>query len=130
MEKLGKNTNALNWFEIPVVDVERAKKFYQTILDIEMETTDMMGLTMTFFPSDGMNGKVSGALVKGEMFKPSADGAVVYLNANPEIQKVIDKVEVNGGKIIVPKTLISDEIGYLAFIMDTEGNRVALHAGK
>lgn len=131
MEKISPNTNALNWFEIPVTDTARAKKFYESILDIQMETQDMMGMEMTFFPYDmeAQNGKVSGALVKGDMHKPAMDGAIVYLNANPAIQSVVDRIEAAGGKVIMPKTLINEQIGYMAFFIDTEGNRMALHAG-
>jgi len=132
MEKLSANTNAINWFEIPVTDTARAKKFYETIFGIKMDTREMMGMEMTFFPNDmqASTGKVSGSLVKGPMHKPSMDGAVVYLNANPAIQSVIDKVEKAGGKITMPKTLINEQTGYMAFFTDTEGNRMALHAGK
>ena len=130
-EKMSKNTNALNWFEIPALDTARAKKFYEAVFQIEMSTMNMMGMDMTFFPaSDEPNGKVSGALVKGDMHKPSMDGAVVYLNANPDIQSVIDRIIPNGGQVLMPKMFISDDIGYMAFFADTEGNRVALHASK
>ncbi len=88
----------------------------------------MMGMENTSFPYDTQSGKVSGALVKSEMHKPSMDGAVIYLNANPSIQTVIDKIEKAGGKIIMPKTLIHEKIGYMAFFTDTEGNRMGLHA--
>ena len=132
MEKLSANTNALNWFEIPVTDTVRAKKFYETIFDIKMETQEMMGMEMTMFPFDmqATNGKVSGALVKGQMHKPGMDGPILYLNANPTIQTVIDKIEKAGGKVLMPKTQISEQIGYMAIFADTEGNRIALHAGK
>ena len=105
MEKMSSNTNTLNWFEIPVSDTARAKKFYEAIFDIEMHSMDMKGMEMVLFPSSQEpNGKVSGALVKSNMHTPSADGGVIYLNANPSIQTVIDKIDPNGGKIIVPKT--------------------------
>ena len=132
MEKMSAKTNALNWFEIPVTDTARAKKFYETILDIKMDTNETMGMEMTSFPFDmqSSTGKVSGTLVKGPMHKPSMDGAVIYLNANPAIQTVIDRIEKAGGKILMPKTLISEQIGYMAFFTDTEGNRTALHAGN
>jgi uncharacterized protein len=132
MEKMSPNTNALNWFEIPVTDTARARKFYETIFDIKMQTENMMGMEMTFFPyqTQAINGKISGSLVKGPMHKPSVDGAIVYLNANPSIQTVIDKVEKAGGKLLMPRTMISEQIGYMAFFADTEGNRMALHAGN
>ncbi|MEO5593033.1 MAG: VOC family protein [Chitinophagaceae bacterium] len=132
MEKLSAGTNALNWFKIPVTDSARFKKFYETIFDIKLDTREMMGMEMSFFPNEMQTntGKVSGSLVKGPTHKPSMDGAIVYLNANPAIQTVIDKVEKAGGKMLMPKTLINDHIGYMAFFADTEGNRVALHAIK
>jgi predicted enzyme related to lactoylglutathione lyase len=131
MEKMSANTNALNWFEIPVTDTARSKKFYETIFGVKMDTQEMMGMEMTFFPADmnASNGKVSGSLVKGPMHQPGTSGAIVYLNANPAIQTVIDKIEKAGGKLLMPKTKISDDIGYMAFFTDTEGNRMALHAG-
>lgn len=132
MEKLSANTNALNWFEIPVTDTARAKKFYETIFDVQMFSDNMMGMEMTFFPGDPENqtGKVSGALVKSDMHKPGMDGTIVYLNANPAIQTVVDKIEAAGGKVIMPKTKITDDIGYMAFFIDSEGNRMGLHAGQ
>jgi predicted enzyme related to lactoylglutathione lyase len=132
MEKLSANTNALNWFEIPVTDTARAKKFYESVFDVKMDTQNMMGMEMTFFPFDmqANNGKVSGALVKGPMHQPGMSGAVVYLNANPSIQTVIEKIEKAGGKVLMPRTQISEDVGYMAFFTDTEGNRMALHAAN
>ena len=130
-EKLSKDTNALNWFEIPVTDTARAKKFYETILDVPMESMDMMGMEMVMFPStEEPNGKVSGALVKSEYHKPSADGALIYLNANPSIQDVQDRIVAAGGNVVMPRTQISEDIGYMAFFIDTEGNRIGLHASN
>jgi hypothetical protein len=130
-EKISEATNALNWFEIPVADTERARKFYETILDVPMNTTDMMGMEMTFFPSSQEpNGKVSGALVKSEYHMPSTTGSMIYLNANPDLQEVLDRVEAAGGSVIMPRTLIDEQTGYFAFVQDTEGNRVGLHAAN
>jgi predicted enzyme related to lactoylglutathione lyase len=95
-----------------------------------METQEMMGMKMTMFPSEDMNGKVSGALVEGPMHKPSAEGAVIYLNGNPDLANALGKVEAAGGKVVMPKTKISDEVGCMAFFIDTEGNRVGLHSNK
>jgi len=130
-EKLSENTNALNWFEIPVADTERAKKFYETIMDVPMEKVDMMGMEMVMFPySQTPNGKVSGALVKSEYHVPSAEGALIYLNANPSIQTIQDRIEAAGGQVVMPRTLIDEMVGYMAFFIDTEGNRVGLHASN
>ena len=126
MEKLGGNANALNWFEIPSTDLARARKFYESIFDMQMFEFEVGGQKMAVFPTP--QDKSSGAIIQEENCKPSADGAVIYLNANPDIQTVIDRIEPNGGKIVVPKMLISEQIGYCCHFLDTEGNRVALHA--
>jgi predicted enzyme related to lactoylglutathione lyase len=125
------NSNALNWFEIPVADINRAKTFYNTIFDHEMvDMGEMMGLKMAGFPTDSGSGHVSGGLVEGPGYKPSSEGAVVYLNANPDMQTVLDRIEGAGGQVLMPKTQISPEIGSMAFFIDSEGNKVALHSNN
>jgi predicted enzyme related to lactoylglutathione lyase len=126
---MDKNSNALNWFEIPAKDLARARKFYENIFSVSMQDMgEMMGMKMAGFPAEMGNGKASGGLVQSQMHIPSTEGAVIYLNANPSIQAVIDRIEKAGGKLLMPKTQISPEIGYMAFFMDTEGNKVGLHA--
>ena len=123
--------NALNWFEIPATDINRAKKFYDSIFNAELNMMpEMMGMKMAGFPIDMMSGKVGGALVQSDMHKPSVDGAVVYLNANPSVQAVIDRIDAAGGKVVMPRTQISPEIGYMAFFIDSEGNKVGLHGNN
>ena len=124
------NVNIINWFEVSVSDIARAKKFYETIFSIEMNQMEMMGMQMAFFPAENMNGKVSGALVQGPMHKPSADGAKLYFNGNPDLDIALSKIDAAGGKVTMPKTKIGDDIGYMAFFIDTEGNGVALHSSK
>jgi len=121
-------TNALNWFEISVSDIARAKKFYEEVFSIKMEEMEMMGMKMAMFPTDAMSGKVGGAVVESEYHKPSADGAKIYLNANPDLDVAMGKVEAAGGKVHMPKMKINDDIGYMAFFFDTEGNLVAVHS--
>lgn len=122
--------NALNWFEIPVSDFERAKKFYETIFDYQMPENMMGNVRMGFFLYDFQNGKVGGAICKSDMHTPSQEGSLIYLNCQPDLQIVLDKVETAGGKILQQKTIISDDqhLGYWALITDTEGNKVALHS--
>lgn len=122
--------NSLNWFEISVTDMARAKKFYEEIFAIEMQETEMMGLKMAFFPYENMAGKVSGSLVQGPYHKPSADGAKIYLNGNPDLDIALGKVEAAGGQVTMPKTQIGGDVGYMAFFLDTEGNGVALHSNS
>ena len=123
--------NAISWFEIPATNLDRAQKFYETILDISMIKLDLPNIKMRMFPTNDPNG-VGGAIVNsGGFHKPSeTDGPLLYLNANPDVQTVLDKVELSGGKILVPKTQISSEFGYMAVIHDSEGNRVAFHSNQ
>lgn len=126
---MDKNSNSLNWFEIPALDITRATKFYETIFGITMEPMqEMMGMKMTGFPADMGSGKANGAIVQSSQHVPSMDGCVIYLNANPTIQTVIDHIEKANGKVLMPKTQINPEIGYMAFFVDTEGNKLGLHA--
>ena len=122
--------NAISWFEIPTTDINRAQKFYETIFGISMITMDLPNIKMRMFPLDDMMNGIGGALVdSGGFHKPSlTDGPLIYLNANPDVQNVLDKVEAAGGKIMVTKTEISPEYGNMAVFVDTEGNRMALHS--
>ena len=121
--------NAVSWFEIPTKDLNRAQKFYEAIFDIKMTGFDTPQIKMRIFPLEDPMG-VGGALVFNEQFyKPSAsDGPLVYLNANPDVQNILSKVEAAGGKVLVPKTMISPEFGHMGMFTDTEGNRIALHS--
>ena len=122
--------NALNWFEISVSDIQRATKFYEAIFEIKMEQVEMMGMKMAMFPFESMNGKASGCLCQSDMHKPSLDGAKIYLNGNPDLSNALGKIEAAGGKVVMPKTKISEDIGCMAFFIDSEGNNVALHSNK
>jgi predicted enzyme related to lactoylglutathione lyase len=122
------NENSLNWFEISVGEINRAKKFYETIFDIKMDQAEMMGMQMAFFPYEPGSGKASGGLVQGQYHKPSVDGVKIYLNGNPDLAVALSKIEKAGGKITMPKTNIGEDMGFMAFFQDTEGNIVALHS--
>ncbi len=121
--------NSLNWFEISVKDIARAKKFYEKIFGIKMSQMEMMGMQMAFFPWEGGSGKANGGLCQSKMHKPSKSGAKIYLNANPDLNTVLKKVEKAGGEIAMPKTSIGEN-GFMAFFIDTEGNAVGLHSNK
>jgi predicted enzyme related to lactoylglutathione lyase len=122
--------NAISWFEIAASDLNRAQKFYETIFGITMIPMDLPNIKMRMFPLGDMMTQVGGAVVdSGGFHKASAtDGPLIYLNANPDVQNVLDKVMEAGGSIMVPKTEISPEYGYMAVINDTEGNRIGLHS--
>lgn len=122
--------NAISWFEIAATDLNRATTFYENIFGITLTPLDLPNIKMRMFPLEDMMTQVGGAVVdSGGFHKPSStDGPLIYLNGNPDVQKVLDKVEAAGGKIMVPKTMISPEYGFMAVILDTEGNRIALHS--
>lgn len=122
--------HAISWFEIGTTDLGRATKFYETIFGISMIPMDLPNIKMRMFPLDDMASGIGGALVdSGGFHKPSAtDGPLIYLNGNPDVDNVLEKVEAAGGKVMVPKTEISPEYGFMAVIMDTEGNRIGLHS--
>ena len=131
MKKINRETNVITWFEIPVSDTSRAKKFYETILDIEMVYRPGGNEEAIFFPYDpnviqATSGRITGVLSKTDRNSSSTKGTLVYINASPNIQAVLNKVEQAGGKIIVPKTKIP--AGFIGVITDTEGNTVGLHA--
>jgi uncharacterized protein len=123
-------TNAISWFEIPTNDLTRATKFYETIFGIQLVPMDTPNIKMRMFPLQDMMTGVGGAIVySGGFHKVSAtDGPLIYLNGNPDVQIILDRIGAAGGQIIVPKTEISPDYGYMAVFLDSEGNRVALHS--
>lgn len=121
--------HAISWFEIPASDIQRAKMFYETILDAKLAFMDMGDeFKMAVFPGD--QNSISGALVFNDSwYSPSkTHGPLIYLNANPNLQIVQDRIEAAGGKVTMPKKQIAPEHGFMAVFEDTEGNRVALHS--
>ena len=120
--------SAISWFEIPVADLVRAKTFYENILGVTFQELNLAnGLKMALFPVDADG--IGGALAQHKDFYfPGNQGPVVYLNANPDLQTVLDRVESAGGKVLMPKTQISEENGHMALFQDSEGNRIALHS--
>lgn len=115
----------VNWFEIPAYNFERAVSFYSQIYAIEMDSTEINGYFMAFFPAK--NG-IGGAVVAGEGCTPNTTGPLLYLNGGKDLDIVLSRVEPAGGRVIMGKTLINDAVGYFALFMDTEGNRLALHS--
>lgn len=131
LKKINETTNIITWFEIPVSNIDRTKTFYETILDIEMVKRTDGNDEAVFFPFNpnviqATSGRVTGVLSKSDRNIPSSNGTVVYINASPNIQTVLDKVKQAGGKIVTGKTQIP--AGFIAIIIDSEGNKVGLHA--
>lgn len=123
------NVNSINWFEISVSDINRAKKFYETVFDVKLQSMEMMDTKMEMFPWEAGSGKVNGALAQSQMHTPGTNGVKIYMNGEPDLSKALNKVEAAGGKVTMPKTAIGEN-GFMAFFMDTEGNSIGLHSNK
>ncbi len=119
--------NAVSWFDIPVVDFDRAKAFYSAIFDFAMPEIPMGPTRMGILLHEQGKG-VGGAIVSGGGRAPSASGTMVYLNAGRDLTAVLDRVTGAGGAVIQPKMLIAPGMGYFAIFSDSEGNAVGLHS--
>ena len=123
-------TNAISWFEIPATDLERAQRFYETIFDVSLIPMDMDNFQMRMFPIEDPQTGIGGALIKAhDFYKPSAtEGVLIYLNANPDVDLILNKVEAAGGKLVMSKKEISPDYGFMGVFTDSEGNRIGLHS--
>ena len=119
--------HAINWFELPVTDLDRAQRFYEAVLGTRLKTETFGGMPMAMFPSGG-DDAVGGALVLDQRRKPGGD-TIVYLNANGILDQCAGRIEQAGGKVLLPKTDIG-EPGHILLLLDTEGNQVGLHAER
>lgn len=131
LQKINEQVNVITGFEIPVTDIERAIRFYESILDIKLVRRKDGEEEAAFFPYNpniiqASSGRVTGVLSQSSVNQPSSNGTIVYINASPRIQEVIDRVERCGGKVIMPKTEIP--AGFISIIHDSEGNKVGLYA--
>ncbi len=116
----------INWFEIPATNFERAVDFYQTVFDtklkVEMFGPNQLGVFT------GPDGTSVGGVVKGENYEPGGNGAVNYMDAGPSIDAVLGRIEAAGGAIKIGKLALPEDMGFVAYFIDTEGNRLALHS--
>ncbi len=126
---MSESKHVISWFELPVSDMDRAKTFYESIFDIELQLM-VLGdnFKMAVFP--GGQSVVGGALVwNAEYYKPSSThGPLLHFNANPDLQIIEDRIEKAGGSVSISKRGIGPGRGFMAVFEDTEGNRVALHS--
>jgi predicted enzyme related to lactoylglutathione lyase len=118
--------NAISWFEIPVENFERAKNFYEAVFQADMPVMEMGEAISAFFPADLQEG-IGGCIIKTDGHEPNTNGVLVYLNGGDDLDVPLSRVEAAGGKIILPKTSIGEN-GFMAYFLDTEGNRVAFHS--
>jgi predicted enzyme related to lactoylglutathione lyase len=124
--------NIVGWFEIPVHDMDRAIKFYETVFEFKLERNQMGPLDMAWFPMVENEIGAAGSLIYfPEAYRPSKKGILIYFTAfSGDLAVELSRVEAAGGKVLQEKTLITDEIGYMGLLLDTEGNRIAIHSRK
>lgn len=125
---MGVHYNPVGWFEIPAVDMERAVAFYSHVFSIRMEPREQNGIKMAWFPMKGSETGAAGSLVAGPGYNPSPGGVLVYFTA-PDIEETLGRVREAGGEVLQGRMSIG-EYGFVAFITDTEGNRIGLHSRK
>lgn len=118
--------NAINWFEIPVTNFDRAKEFYGKLFGAEIQEMPHPEYRYGMLPADMQNG-VGGGIVQGPGFEPSATGPLIYLNGGEDLSAPLSRIEAAGGKILLPKTPIGAN-GFMAHFIDSEGNKMALHS--
>lgn len=119
--------NAINWFEIPVADFERAVTFYEAILATQLpRDASFPEMRMAIFPSQCPG--VGGCLFEFAQARPHADGVRIYLNGGDDLGAILDRVVAAGGTVVMPKTLLRADIGYIGMFGDSEGNIVGLHS--
>lgn len=118
--------NALNWFELAVSDLPRARAFYETILAAKLQDASMDCSEMAIFPYDNMKG-VGGALSKIDGCKPGPGGTMIYLNVEGDLDNVLSRIPAAGGKVIRDRMAIPPH-GFIGIFEDTEGNVVGLHS--
>ena len=124
---MGVDANPVGWFEIPVSNMDQAKKFYETVFDFEIAITEMNGNVMGWFPMASDMIGAGGTLIKGKGYVPSADkGVLIYFTA-PDMENNLKRILENGGKILMERTSIGEH-GFIAIFIDCEGNRLALHS--
>ena len=118
--------NAVYWFEIPVTNLDRAKSFYEKVLQLELTPMSMTNMEMLWFQMEQDAPGATGTLIKADGYTPSYQGTLVYLSVE-DIEATLQRVDKSGGKTLNPKMSIG-EYGFVGHFEDCEGNRVALHS--
>ena len=118
--------NSIHWVEIPTTNIERAVGFYNNLLSIEMKVMEVMSMKTAFFPHTAET-QSGGCLMQGPNYIPSDKGTLIYLSAGEDLQTALDRVDASGGTIVLPKTSIGAN-GFMAHILDTEGNKIGLYS--
>lgn len=114
----------VNWVEIPAGNFERAVKFYSEILETEIISFEIDGARYGMFPTDDQ--KNAGALVKSDFHQPSANGVMIYLDGGDDLTSILAKVKDAGGEVLMEKTYLGEQAGYVGIFSDSEGNKIGL----
>lgn len=117
--------NAINWFEIPVDDMDRAVRFYEALLGQRLKRENFMDVPHAIIKSSKDDEGVGGALIQDKKRKPAGSGTCVYLDAS-DIEAALKRATAQGGEVVQPKTSIGP-MGSIALLKDTEGNLIGLH---
>ncbi|HZZ09279.1 MAG TPA: VOC family protein [Paraburkholderia sp.] len=120
------SSQVVAWFEIPSVDFDRAVRFYEIALDVKLTREEMGGQPIAVFAHE--QPATGGAIIQSPSMKPAAGGVLVYLSAQPDVNAALARIERAGGKTDGPVIKLPQDIGYIAFFTDTEGNRLGLHS--
>lgn len=116
----------INWFEIPVSDLTRAKAFYEETFQVTLRIEDMGDMQLAVFPY--AEPATGGALMACSEGRPGEHGVVIYLDGGADLAQPLARAVAAGGRVLMPKTAISPEIGHIALFADSEGNRIGLHS--
>lgn len=119
-------SSVINWFDIPATDLDRAARFYETVLAISLIRENMLGARMAIFPAKP--GEATGAIIARDGVTPGTTGSTIYLKAGADLSSALSRVQAAGGKVLHPKTFIKEGWGYFAIILDSEGNSVGLQS--
>ena len=118
----------VGWFEIPVINMDRAIVFYNAVFKIKIQAQDFGGTLMGWFPFEEGKPGASGSLIQNQAYEPSDKKGILVYFSSEDVNNELNRVEDAGGKVIQAKTQISPDVGYMGIFIDSEGNRIALHS--
>lgn len=125
-EKENEMNHLIHWIEIPTKDLDKARSFYEKVLQVDLEVLPLGPVKYALFPTEDRYN--TGALVQGEGYEPSPQGTIVYLDGSGGIDQMLGRVVQAGGRILLSKTFLSPEAGFIGYFLDTDGNKIGLQS--